>query len=146
MDKNIVHFMKKQTCAGICCLDEKGNPYCFSCFYVFNPEKGFLYFKSSASSRHASLLNKSPYVAGTIQQDKLNTINIKGIQFEGKIVHADDIMLKQAIKKYHLKFPMAMVIPGEIWIIQLKNIKMTDSTIGFGKKIFWNRNAQLVTT
>jgi uncharacterized protein len=145
MNEKINRFMQKQTCAGICCLDEKGNPYCFSCFYVFNPEKVFLYFKSSASSRHASLLNKSPYVAGTIQPDKLNTITIKGIQFEGKIVRADDFILKQAIKKYHLKFPMAIAIPGEIWIIQLENIKMTDSTIGFGKKIFWNRNEQMVT-
>lgn len=145
MEEKIVNFIQKQTCAGICCLDESGNPYCFSCFYVFNYEKGFLYFKSSDSSRHASLLKKSPFVAGTIQPDKLNKFIIKGIQFEGKIVRPDDIMLKQAIKKYHLKFPMAMAIPGEIWIIQLENIKMTDSTIGFGKKIYWNRNEQMVT-
>jgi uncharacterized protein YhbP (UPF0306 family) len=107
---------------------------------VFNPENGFLYFKSSASSRHASYLKQNPYVSGTIQPDKLNLFVVKGIQFEGIILNADENVKKMAAKEYYFQYPVALTMQGDIWIIQLENIRLTDSTIGFGKKIYWNKN------
>jgi hypothetical protein len=35
---------------------------------------------------------------------------------------------------------MALAMPGHIWTIQLTEIKMTDNTLGFGKKIAWSRS------
>jgi uncharacterized protein YhbP (UPF0306 family) len=30
-------------------------------------------------------------------------------------------------------------MPGEIWTIKINRIKYTDNTLGFGKKIIWER-------
>ena len=79
MNESIIQFIKEQTFTSICCVDETGKPYCFSCFYAFNSIAGLLYFKSSAGSHHAQLMKKNPFVAGTILPDKLNQILIKGI-------------------------------------------------------------------
>lgn len=140
MNEIIKQYIQKQTCATICCVDELNRPYCFNCFYAFNSEDGLLYFKSSADSHHAALMKKNPFIAGTILPDKLNTLAVKGIQFEAIVLNEHHPFSKPASGYYHSKHPIALTIPGETWTLQLNRIKMTDSTLGFGKKITWNRN------
>lgn len=133
--------MEKQKVATICCLDDEGKPYCFSCFYAYDPDKKLLYFKSSHNSNHASYLELSPNVAGTIQQDKLNVLAIQGIQFTGLVYEADEEASSVAKHIYHKKYPFALAMAGEIWIIEPKQIKMTDNSLGFGKKLLWERES-----
>lgn len=140
MNETIIRFLQQQTCATICCIDDQGKPYCFNCFYAFNSEKGLLYFKSSAESYHAVLIKANPFIAGTILPDKLNTMLVKGVQFEGISLNEYHPLTEKSSGYYHKKHPMALVIPGEIWTIQINRIKLTDSTMGFGKKITWNRD------
>ncbi len=121
-------------------LMKYGKPYCFSCFYIFNAEHGLLYFKSSAKSKHCGLLENNPFVAGTILPDKLNVLMIKGIQFEGEVLPPNHFLVNEASSFYHKKNPAALAIPGDIWIVKIESIKMTDSTFGFGKKITWSRS------
>ena len=64
---------------------------------------------------------------------------MKGVQFEGVILDAQHPLTGQASGYYLKKHPLGLAIPGEIWTIQISHIKMTDSTMGFGKKIEWNR-------
>ena len=137
MDKAIVDFIEKQKTASVCCLDEDGNPYCFSIFYVFDKVERRLYFKSSASSNHGHYLKLNNRIAGTIMPDKLNTLAVKGIQFTGFV--ENNPVHHHATTEYHKKIPIALAMPGEVWTIQLETIKMTDNTIGFGKKILWQR-------
>jgi len=139
MNETIIQFLQKQTCATICCVDEQEKPYCFSCFYAFNPEDGLLYFKSSANSHHSELMKKNPFIAGTILPDKLNKLIVKGIQFEGILLDSQHAMVKQSGSNYLKKHPISLAIPGEVWTVQISHIKMTDSTKGFGKKIAWKR-------
>ena len=143
MNETLISFLQQQTCATICCVDEQGKPYCFSCFYAVNFKEGLLYFKSSSTSHHSDLLNKSPFIAGTILPDKLNTLIVKGLQLEGFILDENHPKAVQASENYHKKHPLAWVIPGKIWTIQISFIKMTDSTKGFGKKITWNLNDEV---
>ena len=140
MNNHIVEFIEKQKSSTLCCVDEAGKPYCFSCFYVFNAEQGLLYFKSSAKSKHCGILLNNPFVAGTILPDKLNVLAIKGIQFEGVVLPSNHFLAEQAASYYHKRNPAALAVPGEIWIVKIDNIKMTDSTFGFAKKITWSRN------
>lgn len=142
MNEIISLFIQEQNCASICCIDEEGKPYCFSCFYAFNTEAVFLYFKSSANSQHALLMKKNPFVAGTILPDKLNKISIKGIQFEAVVLDTQQPLVKRTLGIYLKKHPLALAIPGEIWALQINKIKMTDSTLGFGKKINWERESR----
>jgi len=83
MNNSISNFLLKQTCASIACIDNEGNPYSFCCFYVFNPDNGCLYFKSSTVSLHASFLDSKPQISGTVLPDKLNKLSVIGVQFEG---------------------------------------------------------------
>lgn len=142
MNETIIQFLKEQTCASICCVDETGKPYCFSCFYSFNSTAGIIYFKSSADSHHAGLMKKNPFVAGTVLPDKLNKILIKGIQFEGIVLDTQQPLVKKSLAIYLAKYPLALAIPGDIWALQINHIKMTDSTLGFGKKIRWDRDLE----
>lgn len=137
MNEHIVKFIEKQTCASVCCTDQEENPYCFSCFYAFNKTDGLLYFKSSLDTHHSGLLLKKPFIAGTILPDKLNILRVKGIQFEGIILPDTDPLTGQAFSIYHKKHPVALTMHGEIWTIKLTSIKMTDNSLGFGKKITW---------
>lgn len=139
MNENIIQFLKEQTCSTICCLDEQQQPWCFSCFYAFNAEEGLLYYKSAADSHHSVFLINNPIIAGTILPDKLNKLVVKGIQFQGVLL---DFLHPKAAKAsffYHKKHPLALAVPGDMWTVKMEHIKMTDSTLGFGKKILWNR-------
>lgn len=139
MNGNITEFLKKQTCATVCSADENAKPWCFSCYYVFDAADGLLYYKSSANTRHAVLIKHNASVAGTILPDKLNSLQVKGLQFEGLVLDAGNPLAQHAASVYYKKNPMAIAIPGEVFTIQLQYIKMTDSTLGFGKKLQWQR-------
>ena len=140
MNQKITDFISRQTCASLACINEEGKPYCFCCFYAFDPEEGLLYFKSSAATIHARMLQKKPAVAGTIVPDKLEKVHVRGIQFEGIVIAADPLLSENAARIYYKKYPFARAISGELWIIRLQRIKYTDQRLGFGKKITWERN------
>lgn len=139
MNKKIIKFIKKQTCASVCCADENGNSYCFSCYYAFNSEDGLMYFKSSDDTYHFALIKKNRLVAGTVLPDKLTKLFTIGIQFQGDILESQHPLTKDAYIKYHKKYPIGLAIKGEIFTIRLNSVKMTDSRMGIGKKIKWNR-------
>jgi uncharacterized protein len=141
MNETIEKFIDKQRVATVSCIDEDGSPYCFSCFFVFDKAKACLYFKTSPSSHHTFLLEKNELIAGTIQPDKLNPLAIKGIQYKGKVLPLDDIKSRMASAFYHHRYPFALAMPGEVRIIEMSVIKMTDNSAGFGKKITWVKDA-----
>lgn len=133
---DITKFLSKQTCVNICCLDEENNPYCFTCFYHFDEGNNCLYFKSQMNTHHAKLLEKNGTIAGTILEDTLDKILLKGIQLTGK-VKRNSMMDISASFKYHAKYPIATTVPGDIWTVQLEVIKFTDNGQGFGHKTHW---------
>lgn len=137
MNELLSGYLENQTCANICSVDPDGLPYCFSCFYLFDKENGLLYFKSSAETYHAKCLVKNGKVAGTILPDKLDKLKVKGLQFRGEVLLKDHRFSERSSKLYHRHYPMALIIPGEIWTIRLSSIKFTDSTLGIGKKLHW---------
>ncbi len=140
MNDKIAEFIARQTCGNLACVDETGKPWCFSFFYSFEAEAGLLHYKSSTDTRHAAILSKNPLVAGTILPDKLNLLQIKGIQFEGKLLPLDHPLAKHASAHYHKKHPVALAMPGDVWTIRVNHIKYTDNSLGIGKKLNWNRD------
>ena len=83
---HIIRFLLKQTCATICCINEEGNPYCFSCYYAFNPSDGLLYFKSGSKAHHVVLLKRNPVISGAILPDSLRKIRSIGVQLTGALL------------------------------------------------------------
>ena len=141
MSQRIIDFIRKQTCGNLCCVDEQGNPYCFSFFYSFDEKEKMLFYKSSDETMHSEILHHNNKVAGTILPDKLNLLQIKGIQFEGVILPSGHPLTKIASSHYHKKHPVAIAMPGDIWIVQVNRFKFTDNSLGFGKKLIWNRDS-----
>jgi hypothetical protein len=145
MTEKINDYIKEQQCATIYCTDEQNLPYCFNCFYAYNGQEHLLYYKSGKDPRHSANILKSTAVAGTILPDKLNKLHIQGVQFEGEILASEDPQTKNAAAFYYKRNPVAVAMPGEIWTIQINSIKLTDSSLGFGKKITWKRDEQPAT-
>lgn len=136
--ETIGNFIQKQSYASICCAGAEG-PWCFSCFYAFDAEKGLLYYKSSTATKHSQIISENPRVAGTILPQTFNRLMVQGIQFKGSILDKQHPLVEKAPAYYYKNHPLALGVPGEVWIVQLTHIKMTDSTLGFGKKINWSR-------
>lgn len=140
INEDIALFISAQTCANICCIDENGHPYCFTCFYVYDKARQCIYFKSSSNTHHISLLSVNGICAGTILEDKLDKILVKGIQFEGK-AHKNTLFDLAPAMQYHATYPIAVAVPGDMWTVELDTIKFTDNSKGFGSKFHWERNA-----
>jgi uncharacterized protein len=137
MNPSISEFLLSQSCANIACLDNAGKPYSFSCYYVFHPELNQLYFKSSVDAAHFGFLVNSSAVSGTVLPDKLNKLMVKGLQMEGICLNEDHPLAKGASQYYHKKNPLALAMSGKVWTIQIEHLKLTDSSLGFGKKLHW---------
>ncbi|MEO7049678.1 MAG: hypothetical protein ABI091_30525 [Ferruginibacter sp.] len=142
MNDKILSFLKKQTAASICCVNEINEPYCFSCFYAFNSYENLLYFKSAPTAYHSKILLKNAAISGTIMPDKLNILALKGIQFEGVALAENNPLCADAFKKYHSRFPQAFAISGVVYTIRLNSIKMTDNLPGIFKKHAWQREQE----
>lgn len=139
MNASILDFIKGQKVATVSCLDEKGYPYSFNCFYFFDEKAGLLHFKSSPETSHHRYMMQKPQVSGTILPGKLNYLALKGIQFIGVVLNPANELCRNANVDYHKKYPFALAKSGEICTIQLISIKMTDNTKGFGTKILWEK-------
>ena len=139
MNERILSFLKRQSAASICCVNELNEPYSFSCFYAFKDTENLLYYKSTVASYHSKILLQNPKVSGTIMPDKLNKLAVKGIQFTGLVLAEKDPLCVGAFKNYHSRFPMAIAIPGVVWTIQFNQLKMTDNVPGIFKKHSWQR-------
>lgn len=139
MNDKILAFLKKQTAASLCCVNEMNEPYSFSCFFAFNSTENLLYYKSTASAYHSKILLQNPKVSGTIMPDKLIKLAVKGIQFTGVVLDEDNPLCMDAFKNYHSRFPLAVAIPGVVCTIQLNQLKMTDNVPGFFRKHSWQR-------
>lgn len=138
MDKRIIDFIHTQTVLTLATSIEN-IPYCASCFYSLIEGSYSLAFKSDKTTKHIqdALLNNE--VAGTIIPDKSEIGKIKGIQFQGKLIEPEGRLLANAKKSYYKKYPFAIAVKGELWVIELSFIKMTDNQLGFGKKLLWEK-------
>ena len=64
---------------------------------------------------------------------------IEGVQFRGEFLPLEDDELK---KLYFKNFPYALAMNPKLWQIKIDYFKLTDNTLGFGKKIVFNRLLQ----
>lgn len=111
--------------------------YCALCFYVFDEANHTLIFLSDKETRHIKVAMSNSKVSGTITNDEISISKLRGIQFLGEFIVPDKLLTSEFYDKYYKRFPFARMKPSPIWGIKLSYIKMTDNTLGFGKKIIW---------
>lgn len=114
-------------------------PYCANCFYAYDEVSNRLFFLSDNNTKHITeaLINKR--IGGAIQNGVTEVSKLQGIQFIGKFIDPTAIEQDVFYEIYYEKFPFAKTKSAPIWAIELNWIKMTDNSLGFGKKLIWER-------
>lgn len=136
VDKRIVAFLKAQTALTLA-TSFNNIPYCSSCFFAYSEADNLILFKSSENTAHIEQGLKNEKVAISVLPDKLVTGKVQGIQMAGNFSKAEGDIYSSAKKVYYKKYPFALAIPGEVWVVKPTWIKFTDNTLGFGSKLKW---------
>ena len=115
--------------------------WCSNCFYTYLKDENAFLFTSDIDTKHALMGVKNPRVSGSVVLETKIVNKIRGIQFTGELVKVDNTEHSRYRLKYLMKFPYAILINTDLWIIKLDLIKMTDNRLRFGKKLIWKRTS-----
>lgn len=124
------------------CVHHGGELWCANAFYLFDAQNVALYLLTDDKTRHAQMSGACAPVAGTVNGQPKTVARIRGVQFKGEIRRLEGQESDAARKAYLRRFPVARVLPAPVWEIRLDEIKFTDNTLGFGKKLHWLRDSR----
>jgi len=136
MDKNlskIYTFIDKHHVMSLATSSDKELSAC-NLFYVFSPKELSFIVASSEDTEHIENIMLNCNIAGTIVLETKIVAKIEGLQFRGKFFLLEDKELK---KLYFKTFPYALAMDTKLWQIKVGYFKLTDNTLGFGKKVIW---------
>lgn len=139
--KIIKQYIRNNHVFTLCTTRSLGDVWCANCFYWFDESQMRLVFLSEKKTRHAQMMQGNLLVAGSISTQEIAVSDLQGIQFTGSVAllaGQDDI---NARKHYCLRFPVALAaIHVPLWELQLQEIKMVNNQLGFGTKLYWQRD------
>lgn len=138
MDRAAIEFINANYVLSLSVV-ENNKSWSVNCFYAFDEVNYDLIFISHGNTNHYKSLVKNPYVSGTIAAQTHNVTHIQGVQFTGKTVSPSGSKMQNANDLYYNRFPFAKFVMAKIWILELEYVKYTDNTLGFGKKLIWER-------
>ena len=133
MDEKIIKFIKKMHLLSLAVTSEN-EPYAASCFYAFDENNSSFIVAGSDYTTHVRAA-LGGVVSGTVALDTKVIGRIEGLQFKGEFMRASEL----EEKIYFKRFPYALPMKPQIFSVKLSWIKFTSNTLGFGKKIIWNR-------
>ena len=134
MDERIIKFLARHHVLNLATVSKEGLPYCAACFYAYDKLRNRLIFTSDDTTRHAQEMDLNPNVACAITLETRVVGKVQGAQICGRVERGNEEDKHVYIKR----FPYAAVAPLTIWAIEPSFIKLTDNTLGFGKKLIWN--------
>ena len=123
------------------CVASESELWCANAFYIYDPENVAFYLLSDEKTRHGQMTGERAKVAGTVNGQPKTVALIRGVQFKGEIrrLHGDEEA--EMRQRYVRRFPVARALPAAVWEIRPDELKFTDNTLGFGKKLHWQREA-----
>lgn len=139
IDKRIIAFIKKHHVLTLATAAE-GAPYCSNLFYTYLEEKNVFVFTSSENTRHAAEMKNDGRVAGSVVLETEIVGKIQGLQFQGIVLKPEGELLEAARTAYLKRFPFAVFMDVELWVLELTFAKLTDNRLGFGRKLVWERD------
>lgn len=122
------------------CVAKDGELWCANAFYIYDAQRVAFYLLSEETTRHGQMTGQQAPVAGTINGQPKTVALIRGVQFKGEIrlLSGDEADEKRAL--YVKRFPVARMLSAPVWELRLDELKFTDNTLGFGKKLHWLRD------
>ena len=133
MDERFVKFIKKHHVLTLATVSGEGMPYVANCFYAYDAKRNVLVFTSDTTTRHGAEMAANSNVAISIVLETRIVGRVQGIQIVGTAERGDD----EARKSYIKRFPYAAAADLELWMVRPLMMKLTDNTLGFGKKLIW---------
>ncbi|ADO46823.1 YhbP family protein [[Enterobacter] lignolyticus] len=118
---------------------QNGELWAACAFYLYDREKVAFYLLTEETTRHARMSGARAPVAGTVSGQPKSVALIRGVQFRGEIRLLDGKESERMRARYNRRFPVARIHLAPVWEIRLDELKFTDNTLGFGKKIHWLR-------
>ncbi|MBP3424898.1 MAG: pyridoxamine 5'-phosphate oxidase family protein [Alistipes sp.] len=134
-EKRITDFMARHHVLTLATATKEGVPYCAACFYAYDKSRNLIVFTSDDSTLHAQQMVENSSVAVAINLETRIVGKVQGIQICGTVRRGEEADKSVYIKR----FPYAAVAPLNIWVVEPTFMKLTDNTLGFGKKLIWNR-------
>jgi uncharacterized protein YhbP (UPF0306 family) len=135
-DKRITEFIKKHHVLTLATSNEN-NPWCANCFYVWLDNENCFVFTTDPVTKHGSDAIKNPQVAGSVVLETSVVGKVQGIQFTGTMKVPEGDLAEKAKVAYLKRFPVAILMKTNLWVVKAGYIKMTDNRLGFGKKLIW---------
>ena len=109
-------------------------PSVCSLFYAYDASSLSFVVASSEDTLHVKNVLQNSAVAGNIYLETQEVGKIEGLQFDGVMT----LLYESSLKKLYFKrFPYALALMPKLWQIEVKNFKLTDNKLGFGKKIIY---------
>lgn len=138
-EKRITEFISKHHVLTLATSD--GNiPWACHCFYAYMKNENWLVFTSDYQTRHIKEVEKNPNVSGGIVLETSVVSRVQGVQFSGLMRLPSEGEKGKVTRAYLARFPFAVLMTTNLWIVEIHFLKMTDNRLGFGKKLFWERN------
>ena len=134
VDKRIADFIGRHHVLTLATSVE-GEPYCAACFYAYDKERNRLIFTSDDTTRHAQQMIANAKVAIGITLETRVVGKVQGAQICGSVKPAQEGDKTLYIKR----FPYALVADLTLWRLEIEYVKLTDNTLGFGKKLIWQK-------
>jgi uncharacterized protein YhbP (UPF0306 family) len=134
MKQKIDSFILKHHLLSLATLGEE--LWCCSLFYAYDADETAMIVATESETVHGINAAKNSSIAGTIALETKRVGKIQGIQFRGEMT-----LCKDERELYFKAFPFSRVMNPTLWKIRLDEIKMTDNTLGFGKKLNWKRSS-----
>ena len=131
--ERFVRFLRRHHVLTLATVAE-GVPYCSNAFYCYDKERNLLVFTSDPATRHAQEMERNPRVAASVVLETKIVGRVQGLQLCGTAARADET----ARRAYLKRFPYAALAELTLWAIRPDYMKLTDNTLGFGKKLIWN--------
>jgi uncharacterized protein YhbP (UPF0306 family) len=86
-------------------------------------------------TKHARMMTECSKAAASIVLETRTVGKVQGLQITGTVVPARDGDKMLYIKQ----FPYTAVADLTLWRLEADFMKLTDNTLGFGKKLIWQR-------
>lgn len=135
IDERIIKFIRRHHTLNLATVSEDGLPYCAACFYAYDTKRNRLIFTSDDATRHAQEMTRCSHVACAITLETRIVGRVQGVQICGEVERGD----AKDRAHYIARFPYAAVAPLTLWALVPSFIKLTDNTLGFGKKLIWSQ-------
>lgn len=135
IDKKIERFIAKHHVLTLATSTPDGKPYCCNCFFAYDEASAAFIFTTDSATHHGQMMQANPRVAASVVLETRTVGKVQGLQITGKVLPAVDGDKMTYIKA----FPYAAVADLSLWRLEADMMKLTDNTLGFGKKLIWRR-------